>query len=287
MVQKYPGFNIATFYSGGRRFFQLDFNRLQSRYKYLLFLDQTETERILTDKLRELGGSIEREVELTGFQDVGDRVELMLKRSDGREEYTQASFLVGCDGAHSFVRKHLNLPFSGKAYEQTFVLADVHADWDFPEHEFYIFSSDEGMISIFAMGGGIYRLIADTEEAPKGDKPSLEECQAILDRRLQHPARLSDMKWSSYFHVNSRRVERITVDRVFLAGDAADIHNPATGQGLNTGIQEAMNLAWKLALVTRGEATPRLLDTYDEERRPIEEQVVTATDVVFRVAGSR
>lgn len=278
---------IANFYAEGRRFFQLNFNRLQSRYQYLLWLDQTKTERILTDKLAELGGSIERGVKLTEFEDTGESVRVTLKHADGREENTKADFLVGADSAHSKVREGLHLQFEGKTYEQTFVLADVHVEWDFPEDEFYIFASEEGLTSIFNLGNGIYRLIADSTSAPTGDKPSLAECQALLDRRIHHQARLSDLRWSSYFHVNSRRVEKIRVGRVFLAGDAAHIHNPATGQGMNTGIQEGLNLAWKLALVLRGEANNRLLDTYDEERRPIEKQVVSATEVVFGVAGAK
>jgi 3-(3-hydroxy-phenyl)propionate hydroxylase len=279
--------HIANFYSAGRRFFRLDFNRLESAYRYLLFQQESKTERFLTDKLHQLGGSIERGVELIEFQDVGNRVEVKLKHGDSREERTTASYLIGCDGAHSLVREHLQLGFEGKTYDLTFILADVYVEWDFPDDEFCIFSSDEGMTSIFNLGGGVFRIIADTEAKPSGDKPTLEECQGMVDRRLKLPIRLSNMTWSSYFHVNSRRVERIRVGRVFLAGDAADIHNPATGQGMNTGIQEAFNLAWKLAFVVRGEASERLLDTYDEERRPIEKDVVRATDVVFAVAGAK
>jgi 2-polyprenyl-6-methoxyphenol hydroxylase-like FAD-dependent oxidoreductase len=279
--------HIANFYSGGRRFFRLDFNRLQSNYRYLLFQQESKTEQMLTDKLNQLGGSIERGVELVGFQDMGNRVEVKLKHGDSGDEWTTASYLIGCDGAHSLVREHLRLAFEGKTYDLTFILADVHVEWDFPDEEFCIFSSDEGMTSIFNLGGGVFRIIADTDAKPGGDKPTLEECQRMVDRRLKLPIRLSNMTWSSYFHVNSRRVEKIRIGRVFLAGDAADIHNPATGQGMNTGIQEAFNLAWKLAFVLRGEASERLLNTYDEERRPIEKDVVRATDVVFAVAGAK
>lgn len=279
--------HIANFYSSGRRFFRLDFNHLQSTYRYLLFQQESKTERFLADKLTQLGGSIERGVELTGFQDLGNRVDVLLKHNDGRQERSTASYLIGCDGAHSKVREHLRLGFEGKTYDLTFILADVHVEWDFPDDEFCIFSSDEGMTSIFNLGEGVFRIIADTEAKPRSEEPSLEECQAMVDRRLHLPIRLSNLDWSSYFHVNSRRVERIRVGRVFLAGDAADIHNPATGQGMNTGIQEAFNLAWKLAFVVRGDASERLLDTYDEERRPIEKDVVRATDVVFAVAGAK
>jgi len=278
----------ANFYHGERRFLRLGFDRLPSRYHFVVFLDQTKTERIMAEKLGRLGVAVERGVELVEFLDMGDRVELMLKHHDGRQERTSTPFLLGCDGAHSFVREHLHLSFEGKTFPGSYLLADVHIDWDMPdENEFYVFTSEEGLLPIFNLGNGISRLVADITEQQSGDKPSLEECQGILDRRLRQPARLSDLRWSAYFHINSRRVEKLKVGNVFVAGDAAHIHSPAAGQGMNTGIQEAINLAWKIALVVRGEADERLLDTYDEERRPIEKKVITRTDTLFRMVGAQ
>jgi 3-(3-hydroxy-phenyl)propionate hydroxylase len=155
------------------------------------------------------------------------------------------------------------------------------------EQEFYIFTSNEGLVPIFNLGGGISRLVADIPEGQSGDKPSLEECQRIVDRRVAQRLRLSDLRWSSYFHINSRRVEKLRAGRVFVVGDAAHIHSPAAGQGMNTGIQEAINLAWKVALVMQGHAGDSLLDTYDEERRPIEKDIIARTDTLFRMVGAQ
>lgn len=278
----------ANFYHGERRFLRLGFDRLASHYHFIVFLDQTKTERIMAEKLAELGVTIERGVELVGFGDTGDCVELTVKHRDGAEEHSSAPYLLGCDGAHSRVRELLHLGFEGNTFPGAFLLADLHIDWEMPdEQEFYIFTSNEGLVPIFNLGGGISRLVADIPQGLAGDKPSLEECQRIVDRRLAQRLRLSDLRWSSYFHINSRRVEKLRVGRVFVAGDAAHIHSPAAGQGMNTGIQEAINLAWKVALVMQGQAGDNLLDTYDEERRPIERDIITRTDRLFRMASAQ
>lgn len=277
----------ANFYHGERRFLRLDFSRVASRYNFITFLDQTKTERIMAEKLRDYGVSVERGVELVEFSDTGDQVNLRLQHADGTDEDTVAPFLLGCDGAHSFVRKTLDLQFEGKSFPGSFMLADLHIDWDMPdEDDFYVFTSNEGLVPIFNLGGGISRLVADIEGQPAGT-PSLADCQALVDRRLKQRLALSDLRWSSYFHINSRRVQKLRDGRVFVVGDAAHIHSPAGGQGMNTGIQEAMNLAWKIALVTKGEAGDTLLDTYDEERKPIEKEVITRTDTLFQLVGAQ
>jgi 2-polyprenyl-6-methoxyphenol hydroxylase-like FAD-dependent oxidoreductase len=278
----------ANFYHGEHRFLRLGFDRVQSRYNFITFLDQTKTERVMRDKLAESGTTLEQGVELIDFLDTDDRVELTLRHPGGHEETTWTPYLLGCDGAHSLVRRHLDLQFAGRAFPGSFLLADLHVDWDMPDEEdFYVFTSDEGLLPIFNLGGGISRLVADVPADGATGTPSLEECQAIVDRRMAHRARLSDLRWSSYFHINSRRVERLRVGRVFVAGDASHIHSPAGGQGMNTGIQEAINLAWKLALVMRGEAGESLLDTYDEERRPIEKTIIARTDALFGMVGAQ
>lgn len=279
--------HAANFYSGNRQLLHLDFRPLLSPFPYVLFLDQTKTERVMRDRLEQLGVHVEHGVELVDFVDTDERVDAMLSKADGSQERTSVPYLIGCDGAHSLVRERLNLGFEGRTYPQTFALADLHVEWDRTDDEFHIFASDDGLIAIFPLGNQTHRLVADFFGEPSHDQPSLEECQSILNRRLNEPPRISDLTWSSYFHVNSRRVKRLKSDRVFVAGDAAHIHSPAAGQGMNTGIQESFNLAWKLALVMRGEAGAALLETYDEERRPIERDVLTATDVVINIVGAR
>ena len=306
--------------AGTRRIIRIDFDPLDSRYPFLLFVDQSETERALAQALATLDGTIERGVEFLGLEQSSQRVSATLEHADGYVETVEADWLVGADGAHSVVRHGLGIPFEGEAIEQAFMLADLHIEWDLPDDEFHIFLSREGLTAIFPLGGGRYRLIADAAPDPvvpgratarpvapnpagprldephpaaaavgatpgvesKAGGPTLEECQAIVSGRVAHPATLSALGWSSRFKIHSRMVTTLHKGRVLLAGDAAHIHSPAGAQGMNTGIQEAMNLAWKLALIQRG-APLRLLETYHAERHPIERDVLRQTAFVTRM----
>ncbi|NML29440.1 FAD-dependent monooxygenase [Paraburkholderia antibiotica] len=300
---------VANLFSNGMRLAQLDFDPLHTRYPYLLFLDQSVTERLLTEHLATLGVSVERGVELTTFLQGSASIEATLRHADGRSETIRPSYLIAADGAHSSIRHRLGLSFEGKTLEQSFLLADLHAETDWPEDEFHIFASGEGLVALFPMGHGRHRLIADhavggigsvlpatpavaggdasTSSNPSAEAvppPSLEHCKALIARRVRERVDVSDLAWSSYFRVNSRMVDRLRVGRVFLAGDAAHVHSPAGAQGMNTGIQEALNLGWKLARVIRGAAPNRLLDTYHAERHPIERDVLRQTGFITQMA---
>ncbi|WP_175104082.1 FAD-dependent monooxygenase [Pararobbsia alpina] len=267
--------------AGTRRIIRLDFDPLDSRYPFLLFAEQSVTERVLTEALAAFGHTPERGVELVDFDTHGETVTANLRHLDGRGERLEVAWIIGTDGAHSTVRHRLGIAFEGETLEQSFVLADLHVEWDLPEDEFHIFLSPEGLSAIFPLGGGRYRLIADAPDgaASGGEPPTLDECQAIMAARVRHPAKLSSLGWSSRFRINSRMVSALRSGRVLLAGDAAHVHSPAGAQGMNTGIQEAMNLAWKLALVQRG-APGKLLDSYHAERHPIERDVLRQTAFV-------
>ncbi|NPT36393.1 FAD-dependent monooxygenase [Paraburkholderia xenovorans] len=293
---------IANLFSNGMRLAQLDFDPLHTRYPYLLFLDQSVTERLLTEHLATFGVTIERGVELTMFAQGAASIQATLRRADGHTETMRPSYMIAADGAHSAIRHRLGLNFEGKTFEQTFLLADLHAETDWPEDEFHIFASGEGLVALFPMGHGRHRLIADHAVEPAGvapaetpavlgepplnrvPPPSLEECKALIARRVRERVDVSDLAWSSYFHVNSRMVDRLRVGRIFLAGDAAHVHSPAGAQGMNTGIQEALNLGWKLARVLKGAAPDRLLDTYHLERHPIERDVLRQTGFITQMA---
>lgn len=286
----------ANLYSNGQRLVQLDFDPLQTRYPYLLFLDQSITERLMTTHLATLGVDVERGVEMTSFEQGTDGLSATLRRADGRVEMLRPAYLIAADGAHSTVRHGLKMGFVGKTFEQTFLLADLHAETGWPDDEFHIFASGEGLVALFPMGEGRHRLIADRSPLPPdaahadsnasltATQPSLDECRDIVARRIHHPVELSAPGWSSYFHVNSRMVEQLRSGRVFLAGDAAHVHSPAGAQGMNTGIQEAFNLGWKLARVMKGGAPDRLLDTYHAERHPIEREVLRQTSMITQIA---
>ncbi|MGF6467561.1 FAD-dependent monooxygenase [Paraburkholderia youngii] len=283
---------VANLFSNGMRLAQLDFDPLHTRYPYLLFLDQSVTERLLTEHLATLGVKVERGVELMAFMQGSASIQATLRRADGRTEGMRPSYMIAADGAHSSIRHRLGLNFEGKTFEQTFLLADLHAETDWPDDEFHIFASGDGLVALFPMGHGRHRLIADHAVEPSGsatppatpEVPSLEQCKALIARRVRERVDVSDLAWSAYFHVNSRMVDRLRVGRIFLAGDAAHVHSPAGAQGMNTGIQEALNLGWKLARVIGGAAPDRLLDTYHAERHPIERDVLRQTGFVTQMA---
>jgi 2-polyprenyl-6-methoxyphenol hydroxylase-like FAD-dependent oxidoreductase len=291
----------ANLYSNGHRLTRLDFDPLQTRYPYLLFLDQSVTERLLTEHLATFGVQVERGVELTMFAQGSAGINATLQRADGHIETLHPSYMIAADGAHSAIRRRLGMSFAGKTFEQTFLLADIEADTGWSDDEFHIFASGAGLAALFPMGKGRHRLIADhpamparepAEVASGGDTmplasipaPTLEECRAIAKSRIHHPVELSSLSWSGYFHLNSRMVEQLRAQRVFLAGDAAHVHSPAGAQGMNTGIQEAFNLGWKIARVLKGDAPDRLLDTYHLERHPIERDVLRQTSFVTHMA---
>jgi 2-polyprenyl-6-methoxyphenol hydroxylase-like FAD-dependent oxidoreductase len=287
-----PGL-AASFYGGGKRAFRLDFTRVDSRYHYLLFISQAETERILRRAVEKQGVRIERGVELVGLaQDVFSRdpnpVRVVLRHADGRLEQAQAPWLISAEGAHSTVRATLDLPFEGKTRDEQYALGDLHIDGELAETDLHIFSSAHGFLGLFPMGNRRFRLMASNplSRLSKDTGPALTELQAMYDQRSPISARFRDMSWSSWFRINSRMVARLRVGRLLLGGDAAHIHSPAGAQGMNTGIQDMINLAWKLALVLKGQAPPALLDTYEQERLPVIRDVLAHTEGMTNVIAS-
>ncbi|MEV7612582.1 FAD-dependent monooxygenase [Streptomyces sp. NPDC089799] len=270
-------------------------------------LPQFETERILTGVLERSGGSIERGTELVSFAQDSGGVTCRLVSAAGVEEELRVGYLVGCDGAHSAVRKGLGLSFEGGAFPEEYMLGDVEVDWDLPEG-YTVRSShlgpdgavDDVLVCIPLPGRKRYRMSMTVPSelsvarrggtgagADAGDgvahgleggvAPALADIQAVLDRLAPQPTTASALRWSSVFRISHRIVDRYGTGRVFVAGDAAHIHPPTGAQGMNTGIQDAWNLAWKLALAVEGAAAPGLLASYDAERRPVGEEVVGRT----------
>ena len=283
----------GSVYGDGQRLFRLDFGHVESRYNFVLMLSQAETERILTEAIARDGVAIERGVELVGLsQDATSRdaspVNAVLRHPDGRLEVARSPWLIDAEGAHSLVRATLDLPFAGRTLNETYALGDLYVDGDLTPRDLHVFSSEHGFLAMFPLGGRHFRLIASHpfSKPEKGTEPSLEELQRIYDQRSHIPARLHDLIWGSWFHINSRMVPHLKVGRLFLGGDSAHIHSPAGAQGMNTGIQDMINLGWKLALVTRGEATPALLDTYEQDRLPVIRGVLSDTEKLTGVIGS-
>ncbi|MEV0804880.1 FAD-dependent monooxygenase [Micromonospora sp. NPDC050200] len=258
-------------------------------YPYLLFLSQAETERVLGEHLAAAGLAVDRGVELVGLEQTDDGAMARLRHRDGREEPVSARYVVGCDGAHSSVRHLARIGFEGAAYPQTFVLADLEADGVEPGAA-HVFLSERGMLFLFPLGHPTsWRLLAmrpPTDLTPPDAPVTLDEVQALADTYTAATMRLHDPVWMTNFRLHHRAATRYRAGPVFLAGDAAHIHSPAGAQGMNTGIQDAVNLGWKLAQALRGDAAPALLDTYDTERAPVGRMVLRFTDRAFTVATS-
>jgi 2-polyprenyl-6-methoxyphenol hydroxylase-like FAD-dependent oxidoreductase len=255
-------------------------------------LSQHDTERILTALLARHGVQIEHGAELTDLNQVGDTVSATLRGPDGSVEAVRCGWVIGCDGAHSAVRRASGIPFTGSTYRDEFIMADARLDWELPHGELYGFPSPAGLFAAFSMPGeNRYRIFGNVPPGPEGpsaeySEPTHEEFQAMLDERVPFPAKVCEEFWVTRYRVHSRTVPRYREGRIFLVGDAAHVHSPAGAQGMNTGIQDAYNLAWKLALVERGIAKESLLDSYHAERHPVGVQLLKTTDRLFTaIAG--
>ncbi|GLZ49720.1 hypothetical protein Acsp06_59050 [Actinomycetospora sp. NBRC 106375] len=264
-------------------------------------LPQYTTERLLAEELHRHGGRIERSTELVDFSQDADGVSLRLRTPTG-DEVVRTAYLVGADGAHSVVRKGLGLSFAGDAFPEEYMLGDVVVDWTMPPGYAVRCTrrgpdgAEDGLVAIPLPGRGRYRLsmLAPPElrrpaaggsadgivhGLEAGEPPAVHHLQAVVDRLSPEPATVSDLRWSSVFRISHRLVDRYGIGRVFVAGDAAHIHPPTGGQGMNTGIQDALNLAWKLALVVDGLAASSAL--------PLRVHVVVAPELgaAFADAG--
>ncbi|GHH81376.1 3-(3-hydroxyphenyl)propionate hydroxylase [Kitasatospora indigofera] len=264
-------------------------------------IPQYATERLLTAHLAGYGTAVERGTELIDLGQDADGVRAVLRTPEGRED-VQARYLIGCDGAHSPVRRAMGIRFDGDAFPEQYMLGDVEVDWDLPAgfglrvvHHDAEGRVDDLLVCIPLPGRGRYRMSmlvpAELEAVAavggtngevahgleSGRTPQLRHIQTVLDRLSPTPTTASGLRWSSVFRISHRLVDRYREGRVLLAGDAAHIHPPTGAQGMNTGVQDAYNLAWKLALVVGGTAAEGLLDTYQGERHPIGEEVVGRT----------
>jgi 2-polyprenyl-6-methoxyphenol hydroxylase-like FAD-dependent oxidoreductase len=252
----------------------------------LIIIPQSATEEILETSLAERGHRVERRRELISFSQMADCVNSTIRHEDGAEEQIRSQFLVSCEGAHSVVRKQAGLTFTGATFPLRFLLADVTIDWDLPENEVQVWFHRDGSFAALPFGAQKWRLIVECAEGPNEAAPevTLEMVQDLMvERTGKKEARLLDPLWLSDFRINTRMVDRFRERRVFVAGDAAHIHSPAGGQGIATGIQDASNLAWKIAAFLREGAPDALLDTYNEERRPIAREVLQRTSGISSV----
>jgi 2-polyprenyl-6-methoxyphenol hydroxylase-like FAD-dependent oxidoreductase len=286
------GFRVPTFsiLSGDKRIGHVDMSKVTSPYPYALMLPQSDTERLLTQRLSEFGVTVERAVEMTQLETRPDGINATLVNAQGEKEQLRADWVVGCDGAHSIVRHTLGASFDGETNDSDWILADVHmTGYPLPDSEASVYWHKDGAFIVFPISPGRYRLLGDVPPsgADTPANPTLEQVQAIIDRRGPSGMRAFDPIWLAGFRINGRKVSRYRWGRAFLAGDAAHIHSPAGGQGMNTGMQDAFNLAWKLALVVRGICGDQLLDSYSPERSHVGDEVLKAAGRLTAVGTLR
>lgn len=280
-----------NFFAGGRKLlsFRLEQPREQAGrdafQPRMIIIPQSETERILEEELNERGVGVERGAEFLELAQTADAVQSGVRRADGASETIDSRFLVSCEGAHSLIRKQAGLAFAGKTYPLRFVMADVAIDWDLPVDQVNIWFHRAGSLGALPFGAGRWRLIVECENAGEPEiEVTLDLMQQFLAERTGNASiRARDPVWLTDFRINCRMVDRFRAGRVFVAGDAAHIHSPTGGQGIATGVQDATNLAWKIAAVLKDGAPDSLLDTFGEERLPIAREVLGRTDVVSRI----
>ena len=271
------------FYADGKPRLSLDLSRNGTRFGFMLDIPQHQTEYLLRARVAELGGVIEQRAELTGLTDEAAGVTARVRDAGGQARVITASYVVGCDGAHSRVRHELGLTFHGHPYPQAWLLADVRLDWARPQDMVHAFFRADGVPLIcFPMRDRRWRLVVPFAGDRAAGAPDLGEIQRLVDQRAPERVVVSDPSWLASFNCHRRSTDTYRRGHVLLAGDAVHIHTPAGGQGMNTGITDAHNLGWKLALVAAGQAPGQLLDTYGCEREPVAAQVLGLTHALVR-----
>ena len=261
-----------------------DFGKGLTRFPYLLILEQSKTEPLLIDFLLEQDHHVEWQTELVSLTQSDSAVSATLRRQ-GEEEKIEADWLVGADGANSPVRSMLKIPFGGETYKESLFVLDC---WQFKDDEAAIALSKDAFVLFFPMTDGRCRVsgIVSEEYADK-DTISFDEVNRDFAKNLKMDVTLSDPQWISLYHAHHRYVAEFRKGRCFLAGDAAHIHSPADAQGMNTGLQDAYNLAWRLELVIRDNGEELIVDTYHDERLPIARKIVRTTDRLLAMTVSK
>ncbi|WP_454868737.1 FAD-dependent monooxygenase [Pseudomonas farris] len=251
-------------------------------YAFLEIYPQDEHERLLIERLEAFGITVERDTELQSFEETSDGITARLRLPDGQQESCQACYLAGCDGARSIVRKTLDTGFPGGTYQQIFYVADVQARGPTFNGELHVDLDEADFLAVFPLAGeGRARLIGTVRDE-RADRAETLQFEDVSSRAIEHlKVQIDQVNWFSTYRVHHRVADHFRTGRAFLLGDAAHVHSPAGGQGMNTGIGDAINLAWKLATVLSGGATAKLLDSYETERIAFARRLVATTDRVF------
>jgi 2-polyprenyl-6-methoxyphenol hydroxylase-like FAD-dependent oxidoreductase len=288
--QRWLRFVAANLWVKGKKVGRVNFGAMGqgvSPFPYMLIYPQDEHERLLIDRLADVGVTIERPCELIGFQERGDRIVSRLRKPDGTEETCESYYIAGCDGAHSTVREVLGAGFPGGTYARMFYVADAQATGPPINGELHVALDDADFLAVFPLAsGGRARLIGTVLQDAEAQGEALEwdDVGKVVIDRLR--VNVEQVNWFSTYRVHHRVANRFRKGRAFLLGDAAHIHSPVGGQGMNTGIGDAVNLSWKLAAVLRGRSSLSILDTYEPERIAFARRLVATTDRAFTVVTS-
>ncbi len=271
------GLNI---YNRGKQIAEMRIDNLKSKYPFFLILAQSDTEKILIEHLKTYGIEVQRQTELISFEQNDNEIFTKVKNSNETNEI-KCKYLIGCDGAHSTVRNTLNLEFKGAPYPNHWLLADLNIQWDYPLYHLSAFLHPSGVTAYFPLYENRGRLMFELPNSPideEVEEPKIEEVIELAKEREIKFSSITDPTWLAYFTLHHRMVDQYNKGNVFIAGDAAHIHSPVGGQGMNTGIQDAYNLAWKIGLVLRGRSPNNILKSYNIERHRVGEDVVKLTD---------
>ena len=261
----------------------LKFEPHESPYSFVAMVPQDVTEKLLVDALLRKGGDVRYETKFISAAQDDSGVNVTIEHK-GQSEGIRAAVVLGCDGAHSTVRHQLNLPFEGAEYQGLFLLADVDTNTSSAD-EMQLCPSEFGPVAIFPMSATRRRIVATIEDA-EGDAPSLDLVRRVMAQRAPNFIEARALRWSSYFRIHHRHVARLREGRMFIAGDAAHIHSPFGGQGMNTGLHDIWNLVWKLDLFLKGRGNQELLNSYSSERLPVIKNVIETTHLLTKVMGT-
>ncbi|MGI4758382.1 MAG: FAD-dependent oxidoreductase [Janthinobacterium lividum] len=277
--------NEARMHEGDTTRMHVSFDGLNTAYPYALALPQDQTEAVLTGRLRELGEAVTRSVEVTGIDADSTGATLTYTAAGVLVQHIRAGWVIGCDGLHSTVRQAAGIEFEGGTYDENFVLGDVEMDFPLERNGMDLFFAPTGFLLIVPLPGNRYRVFATVREP--GGSPSMEDLQKLLDERgpQMNKARIRSMAWSSHYRIQHRVASTLRSGRMIVLGDAAHVHSPAGGQGMNTGIQDAVSLAGVLhRVITTGDEAP--LAEWEKKRLEIARSVVRTTDLMTRAATS-
>lgn len=283
----------AKMFAGGKIRGEIEFGALgegMSPYPYILFVEQGKHEALLHDFITSHAREVYWNVELENFTQTQNGVSAQLKKRSGESDTVEAKYLIGCDGAKSLIRHSLGLKFEGSTFERIFYVADVHIEWEHGHDALQVFLMRNSLLAFFPMTGEKqYRIVGTFPDEFTKDEGDIlyDEIEEQIKQDADLKLDITHVNWFSTYKVHTRHVNKFSEGRCFLAGDSAHIHTPAGAQGMNTGIQDGYNLAWKLAQVVKHGSGDKLLNTYNEERLPNAEALMKTTDRFFNLAAGK